>query len=133
MLHHIIAEPLADIGHPMRCTRLLAIPRGSFLPILCPQTKVSHASGSSIIIQASTSPVKVAHRSQQGIYKTCFFSQQRNLLYKERPAMMINAIAAMETPNIILCSLASLSSTLLLDCVSLSKCLSIMSGECAVL
>mmetsp|Transcript_54286 Transcript_54286/g.174048 ORF Transcript_54286/g.174048 Transcript_54286/m.174048 type:complete len:306 (+) Transcript_54286:219-1136(+) len=45
--------------------------------------------------------------------------------------MTMKAMAAMETPNIIWCSLVSLSKTLLFDCVSLSRCLSIMSGECA--
>mmetsp|Transcript_148003 Transcript_148003/g.368882 ORF Transcript_148003/g.368882 Transcript_148003/m.368882 type:complete len:216 (+) Transcript_148003:132-779(+) len=43
----------------------------------------------------------------------------------------MKAIAAMETPNIFWCSFVSWSSTLVLDWVSLSKCLSMLSGECA--
>mmetsp|Transcript_23514 Transcript_23514/g.35186 ORF Transcript_23514/g.35186 Transcript_23514/m.35186 type:complete len:250 (-) Transcript_23514:376-1125(-) len=62
---------------------------------------------------------------------TCFFSQHRNLLYKERPAMMMNAIAPKDTPNMVWCSLLSWSKTFRLDCVSLSRCLSMVSGECA--
>mmetsp|Transcript_1775 Transcript_1775/g.4764 ORF Transcript_1775/g.4764 Transcript_1775/m.4764 type:complete len:222 (-) Transcript_1775:775-1440(-) len=45
--------------------------------------------------------------------------------------MTMKAMAAMDTPNIIRCSLVSLSKTLLLDCDSLSRCLSITSGEWA--
>merc|ERR1712079_858699 len=131
LLHHIISKPLADVGHPMQGIACLQDLEAPFFPFLSHRQGSGHASGS--IMQSSTRSFKVRHRSQHSTYNTCFFSQQRNLLYKERPAIMINAIAAMETPNIILCSLASLSNTFVFDCVSLSKCLSIMSGECAVL
>mmetsp|Transcript_89339 Transcript_89339/g.266455 ORF Transcript_89339/g.266455 Transcript_89339/m.266455 type:complete len:222 (+) Transcript_89339:145-810(+) len=45
--------------------------------------------------------------------------------------MTMKAMAAMDTPNIVWCSLVSLSRTLEFDCDSWSKCLSITSGEWA--
>mmetsp|Transcript_62762 Transcript_62762/g.177011 ORF Transcript_62762/g.177011 Transcript_62762/m.177011 type:complete len:220 (-) Transcript_62762:807-1466(-) len=45
--------------------------------------------------------------------------------------MMMKAMARIENPNILWCSLVSWSRTLVCDTVSLSRCLSMLSDECA--